>query len=25
VDVDPKAFGEHARALDLFNTYAPLP
>jgi hypothetical protein len=23
-DIDPKAFGEHARALDLFNTYAPL-
>jgi hypothetical protein len=23
LDVDPKAFGEHARALDLFNTYAP--
>jgi hypothetical protein len=25
VDVDPKVFGEHARSLDLFNTYAPLP
>jgi hypothetical protein len=24
VDVDPKLLGEHARALDLFNTYAPL-
>ena len=24
LDIDPKAFGEHARALDLFNTYAPL-
>jgi hypothetical protein len=24
MDVDPKAFGEHASALDLFNTYAPL-
>jgi hypothetical protein len=24
-DIDPKAFGEQARALDLFNTYAPLP
>jgi hypothetical protein len=23
-DIDPKAFGEHAKALDLFNTYAPL-
>jgi hypothetical protein len=23
MEVDPKAFGEHARALDLFNTYAP--
>jgi hypothetical protein len=23
-DIDPKAFGEHARALELFNTYAPL-
>jgi hypothetical protein len=23
-DIDPKAFSEHARALDLFNTYAPL-
>jgi hypothetical protein len=23
-EVDPKAFGEHAKALDLFNTYAPL-
>jgi hypothetical protein len=23
LDVDPKAFGEHARALDLFNSYAP--
>ena len=23
LDVDPKAFGEHAKALDLFNTYAP--
>jgi hypothetical protein len=23
LDIDPKAFGEHARALDLFNTYAP--
>ena len=24
VDVDPKLLGENARALDLFNTYAPL-
>ncbi len=24
VDVDPTLLGEHARALDLFNTYAPL-
>jgi hypothetical protein len=24
VDVDPRLFGENARALDLFNTYAPL-
>jgi hypothetical protein len=23
-EIDPKAFGEHAKALDLFNTYAPL-
>ena len=23
-EIDPKALGEHARALDLFNTYAPL-
>jgi hypothetical protein len=23
LDIDPKAFGEHAKALDLFNTYAP--
>jgi hypothetical protein len=25
IDIDPKAFGENAKALDLFNTYAPLP
>ncbi len=25
MDIDPKVFGEHARALDLFNVYAPLP
>jgi hypothetical protein len=25
MDIDPKAFGEHARALDLFNTSTPLP
>jgi hypothetical protein len=25
MDIDPKAFGEDAKALDLFNTYAPLP
>ncbi len=25
VEIDPKSFGEHAKALDLFNTYAPLP
>jgi hypothetical protein len=24
MDVDPRLFGETARALDLFNTYAPL-
>jgi hypothetical protein len=24
VDVDPRLFGENAKALDLFNTYAPL-
>jgi hypothetical protein len=24
IDVDPKLLGEHASALDLFNTYAPL-
>jgi len=24
VDVDPRLFDENARALDLFNTYAPL-
>jgi hypothetical protein len=25
MDVDPKVFGEHARSLDMFNAYAPLP
>jgi hypothetical protein len=25
IDIDPKVFGDHAKALDLFNTYAPLP
>jgi len=25
VDIDPKVFGTHAKSLDLFNTYAPLP
>jgi hypothetical protein len=25
LEIDPKAFGDNAKALDLFNTYAPLP